>query len=96
MGAKIHSYGNGVYVFHCPGCGYAHAFHIDPDHHPTRQSWDWNGSLDAPTISPSLLVFKDVPESRCHSFVRGGNIEFLRDCAHRLAGQTVEIPDWES
>lgn len=29
----------------------------------------------------------------CHSFVRGGRIEFLSDCTHGLAGQTVELPD---
>lgn len=30
----------------------------------------------------------------CHSFVRDGKIEFLSDCTHRLAGQTVEMEDW--
>lgn len=30
----------------------------------------------------------------CHSFVRGGRMEFLSDCTHALAGQTVPIPDW--
>lgn len=31
----------------------------------------------------------------CHSFVRDGKIMFLSDCTHKLAGQTVEIPEWE-
>ena len=34
---------------------------------------------------------------RCHSFVRNGHIEFLSDCTHKLAGQTVrlaDLPDW--
>lgn len=30
----------------------------------------------------------------CHSFVRDGRIEFLQDCTHALAGQTVDIPPW--
>lgn len=30
---------------------------------------------------------------RCHCFVRDGNIEFLADCTHSLAGKAVEIPD---
>jgi hypothetical protein len=30
----------------------------------------------------------------CHSFVRNGQMEFLGDCSHDLAGQTVPIPDW--
>ncbi|MFA6487699.1 MAG: DUF6527 family protein [Sideroxydans sp.] len=30
----------------------------------------------------------------CHSFVTDGRIQFLGDCTHKLAGQTVDIPDW--
>lgn len=29
----------------------------------------------------------------CHTFVRAGQIQFLGDCTHALAGQTVPIPD---
>lgn len=31
----------------------------------------------------------------CHSFVREGRIEFLGDCTHALAGQTVDLPDFD-
>lgn len=30
----------------------------------------------------------------CHSFVTAGQIEFLTDCTHALAGQTVDLPDY--
>jgi len=30
---------------------------------------------------------------RCHSFVERGEIRFLSDCTHALAGQTVPLPD---
>lgn len=30
----------------------------------------------------------------CHSFVTDGRIQFLADCTHALAGQTVDLPDW--
>jgi len=30
----------------------------------------------------------------CHSFVCDGQIQFLGDCTHALAGQTVPIPIW--
>jgi hypothetical protein len=35
------------------------------------------------------------PEKRvCHSFVTDGRIQFLSDCTHELAGQTVDlVPD---
>jgi hypothetical protein len=32
--------------------------------------------------------------SVCHSFVVAGRIQFLDDCTHSLAGQTVALPDW--
>jgi hypothetical protein len=31
----------------------------------------------------------------CHSFVADGRIQFLSDCTHALAGQTVDIPEWD-
>jgi hypothetical protein len=31
----------------------------------------------------------------CHSFVRDGQIEFLSDCTHALAGQTVPLPAFD-
>lgn len=30
----------------------------------------------------------------CHSFVTDGQIQFLGDCTHALAGQTVPLPDF--
>ena len=30
----------------------------------------------------------------CHSFINDGKIQFLTDCTHKLAGQTVDIPLW--
>lgn len=51
-----------------------------------RQCWcsyDWEEK--EPVFSCSV----------CHSFVNNGQIQFLSDCTHKLAGQTVELPDWE-
>jgi hypothetical protein len=73
----------------CPGCGCGHLFRVEP----AKDPWAWNGSLEKPTFSPSMLVNKDFPESRCHSFVTDGRIQFLDDCAHALRGQTVDLPD---
>lgn len=38
----------------------------------------------------------DDPRFRtvCHSFVVDGAMQFLGDCTHALAGQTVPIPPW--
>lgn len=32
---------------------------------------------------------------QCHSFVTDGRIQFLGDCSHSLASQTVELPEIE-
>lgn len=54
-----------------------------------------------PTFKPSILVTlrwseNDASEKDevCHSFVTDGQIQFLGDCTHELAGQTVPIPEW--
>jgi hypothetical protein len=38
--------------------------------------------------------FDNVP-TVCHSFVTDGKIQFLGDCTHSLAGQTVDLPDFD-
>ena len=32
-----------------------------------------------------------IPDQVCHSFVTDGQIQFLGDCTHELAGQTVAL-----
>lgn len=83
-------------LFDCPGCGFLHAVHISQGHTP-RPVWGWNGNVDAPTFTPSIAVSwheRNIPKM-CHSFVTDGRIQFLGDCTHSLAGQTVDIPDCE-
>jgi hypothetical protein len=86
---------NGHLLWECPGCLITHAVPIEGP-----KAWTWNGSLEAPTLSPSVLCRWDEGEERrrvcCHSFVRGGRMEFLGDCTHALAGRTVEIPERDS
>jgi hypothetical protein len=57
----------------------------------TRAKWELH-SLDPLHIEPSVLSYW-IGGQRCHSFVRGGMIEFLGDSTHDLAGQTVPVPD---
>jgi hypothetical protein len=53
-----------------------------------------------PPVTPANLEeWKRAPwpqrrvDMVCHSFVRDGQIEFLSDCTHPLAGQTVPLPE---
>lgn len=84
-------------AFGCPGCGFEHIIRLHPLPSP---SWDFNGSFDAPTLRPSILsVFPadgDDPAEVCHSFITDGQIQFLGDCTHELAGQTVPLPAKEA
>lgn len=77
-------------IIFCPACECGHAF---------DKRWTWNGDVVRPTFSPSLLVRHGgdldlggkIPPLICHSFVRDGQIQFLGDCTHKLAGQTVPL-----
>lgn len=68
----------------CPGCNEIHA--LSPKVH------SFNGSFEMPSFSPSLFLNWN-PGKVCHSYVECGKIEFLSDCYHALAGQTVELPE---
>ncbi|MDT8901815.1 DUF6527 family protein [Anaeroselena agilis] len=83
--------------FWCPGCKSYHLVSIKP---ANPNGWDFAGDAERPTLSPSILVngiaqFHNPAVPRCHSFVREGKIQFLSDCTHELAGQTVELPEVE-
>lgn len=90
------------YMFDCPGCGEMHAIpvrHTDErikNRGTDEPKWGFNGSLERPTFTPSLLVQGydgDTIVRVCHSFVRDGQIQFLGDCTHPLKGQTVDLPE---
>ena len=106
-------------AYWCPGCRCLHRVPITGSSHPR---WDWNGSVVAPSFSPSVLVRgvrDDLTDEEaalydqiavgpagvraamadprfalvCHAFVTAGQIRFLGDSTHALAGQTVTLPD---
>ena len=31
---------------------------------------------------------------RCHTFITEGKVQFLGDCSHELAGQTLDLPEF--
>jgi hypothetical protein len=90
MAAKIRCYGEGapgnvIYGWHCPGCGFTHEVEVP--------RWTWNRSTDKPTFYPSVVVFKNDPERRCHFWIREGVIEFLSDCYHKFKSKRVTMSD---
>jgi hypothetical protein len=110
--SKVKVHDNGSISFYCPGCKERHILN-----QPDSIIWNWNGDIEKPTFSPSVLVksghyayydgkhcwckynaeHPDDPAPFkcyiCHSFVTDGKIQYLDDCTHELAGQTVEMRD---
>ncbi|TIN82659.1 DUF6527 family protein [Mesorhizobium sp.] len=90
----------GRLMFWCPGCGEAHVvgpswtFNGDFDR-PTFQpsvlvtgvqkitDGEYERVMAGQKIEPRPL--------RCHSFVTDGQVQFLDDCTHELAGHTVAL-----
>ena len=104
----LRSVDGGRVMFWCPGCGEGHAITVDATHNPGI-NWGYNGNAQAPTFTPSILVTYNGPDAGlidkdcdrapyavCHSFVTDGRIQFLGDCTHPLAGQTVDLPEFPS
>jgi len=73
------------WMFWCPGCQENHFF---------DSGWVFNGDLNVPTFSPSLVTTfpRDGEEQRCHLVLEAGRLRFLSDCTHAWAGQTVPLP----
>jgi hypothetical protein len=102
LGSKLRTIEGDQVGFWCPGCDEMHVVRVPPHPH----AWGFNGNGDAPTFTPSVLTWRDAnPDAapgfekyreayRCHSFVTDGRIQFLGDCTHDKAGQTVELPDF--
>jgi hypothetical protein len=80
---KLRIVSGGCVAFYCPGCKRYHTINVDGSQYPT---WTFNGDYDKPTVSPSILI-----PGCCHSFITNGKIQFLSDCKHELAGQTVDL-----
>ncbi len=89
--AKVANFGddeNPAWMFYCPGCDVSHCF---------DKRWTFNGDVEKPTFTPSLLIdklTKNDTQARCHSFVTDGQIRYLSDCEHGMKGKTITIPDW--
>lgn len=88
-------------MFVCPGCvaggpeGYdgVHMLAVNVSEDIGKPSWNWNGNLESPTLSPSIL---SDGYSKCHSYLTEGVFDFLTDSEHPLSGQKVPIPDLPS
>lgn len=83
--------GQKSFVFFCPGCKTNHSIQFDGTIDP---QWGFNSNVKSPTVTPSIRVDWGGGK-KCHSYVKNGNIQFLGDCSHKLAGTTVELPEYK-
>lgn len=93
-----------VYLYWCLGCDQHHQIIVGPglwgfngdQHNPTvdgsvlvhSHKTLINSDLEGDALTAPENVM-DTP--LCHSFIRAGRIEYLSDCTHELAGETVPM-----
>jgi hypothetical protein len=97
--------GGQIVLFWCPGCKETHQVHIEG-----KTKWGFNGDYVKPTFTPSYLTWLDPNPNadpkfrnglyrkgfRCHSFITDGQIKYLEDCTHELAGKIVDLQPFEA
>lgn len=97
-----------VYInYRCQGCEHLHSVCVQTGSaYGAGPVWGWNGSLELPTFTPSVLFWLDhnadedeeerkyVDKARCHTFITNGRVQFLSDYGHALAGQTLDVPEY--
>lgn len=97
LNAKLRSVRHGIGHW-CPGCEGMHVITTEGDQPPV---WQFDGNLDAPTVSPSVMIRRPPnaaqwnvrDEHVCHYFLRAGQLQFLDDSSHQFRGKTVPLPD---
>ncbi len=98
-------------MFKCPGCDDVHGVNLGPGGWGfngdnalptfTPSILVTRNMATPPVTAENMDEYKRAPWSQtkvkqiCHSFVTDGRIQFLNDCTHALAGQTVDLPDWK-
>jgi Family of unknown function (DUF6527) len=102
----LRTMGEGLVGFWCPGCDETHMVNTDRLDRPAWSfNGNYDSPTFSPSILVSgvrrmtddeykrVMAGEEIePTPRvCHSFVRDGHIQFLSDCTHSLAGQTVKL-----
>lgn len=99
---KTRKTNDGRLLFYCEGCRMLHgvnstwAFNEDFENPTFSPSVLVKGVQDITDEEYDLIMSGKHIEPRpfvCHSFVTDGKIQYLNDCTHLLAGQTVELLD---
>jgi hypothetical protein len=99
---KIRKAEDGRLLFYCEGCQMLHgvtnswSFNGDYEKPTFSPSVLVRGTQRITDEEHDLIMSGGHVEPKpfvCHSFVTDGKIQYLNDCTHDLAGQTVELKD---
>lgn len=107
--SKLRDMQDGLLCFWCPGCLDMHCVSTEgssawgyngnpdsPTFTPSIATWS-NAKKETGPETGEWHWLRDAEGTplawRCHSYVTDGQIQFLSDCTHALAGQTVPLPD---
>ena len=99
-----------VYAIWCPGCQSEHVIpiHGADDVRGITARWSYDYNPTSPTFIPSIHITAtgdwedtgiEYRKTLCHFYIQCGNLVFLSDCSHKLAGLTismVKFPDWDA
>lgn len=102
MGARgvLRTVEGGAHLFYCAGCDQMHkvgpgwSFNRDYDRPTFSPSVMVQGIQPLTDEEHALVMAGERIDPRplvCHSFVVDGQIQFLGDCTHTLAGQTIPL-----
>jgi len=99
LSPKLQSFHGYIIQFWCPGCEVKHSVTVEHPDNPSQCAWGFNKDYDKPTFTPSIKTtlpptVEDGTSKICHLFLTDGKLQFLSDCWHPLANQTVDLPDF--
>lgn len=79
-----------VYQISCPGCKTTHNINCDPE---INGAWKIENKTDEKlTVIPELKI--SLSENKlCEFSIKNGKIIYSKNCTHKLAGETVVIPE---
>lgn len=100
---KVHPTDPTMFLYWDVAANEPNAFWVKPAG-VNNSSWSWNKDFEKPTVTPSILNTSSKHENwqtgeitspwRNHIFIREGKIQYLSDCTHTFAGQTVDMVDF--
>ena len=76
----------------CPACKTLHPFTIEVYDGSDNPTWEWDGNLESPTFSPSMLCYSTVHICEGQHTYTACDLNF-NECGHKGHGYFWDMPD---